>query len=464
MLFNSAEFILAFLPVTFIVYFALTHNGKIEYSRIWLVLASLFFYGWWNPNYLVLICISMLVNYGFATAISRNAIDKHRKLLLIGAIVFNVGLLGYYKYADFFISNFNVLLGSDYNLLNIILPLGISFFTFQQIAFVVDTYRREIQHVDLVQYSLFVCFFPQLIAGPIVHHKEIMPQFMDPDKWRIDTDNIARGIFIFNMGLAKKIIIADTFGQIANLGYQNFQSLDTVQSWITAFAYSVQLYFDFSGYSDMAIGIGLLFNISLPVNFRSPHKSANIQQFYRRWHITLSNFLRDYIYIPLGGNKKGELVTNLNLFLTFLIGGFWHGANWTFVIWGALNGIALIAHRMFQKTGIMLPQMIAVSITFLFVMFVRVFFRSENFSIASQILATMFGAGSSDVEFTLITSMYNAPIWIAGVILLFMPNSTEIGERFKHNSRFALMLVAMTMLNFTFMNSTIKQDFLYFDF
>jgi alginate O-acetyltransferase complex protein AlgI len=464
MLFNSAEFILAFLPVTFIVYFTLTHNGKVEFSRIWLVIASLFFYGWWNPNYLVLICISMLMNYGFAYTISKNTVERQRKLLLIAGIVFNVGLLGYYKYADFFIDNFNVLIGSDYNLLNIILPLGISFFTFQQIAFVVDTYRREIPQVDIVQYSLFVCFFPQLIAGPIVHHKEIMPQFMDREKLRINTDNIARGIFIFNMGLAKKIIIADTFGQIANLGYQNYQSLDTWQSWITAFAYSVQLYFDFSGYSDMAIGIGLLFNITLPVNFRSPHKSANIQQFYRRWHITLSNFLRDYIYIPLGGNKKGEFVTNLNLFLTFLIGGFWHGANWTFVIWGALNGIALIAHRMFQKTGVVIPQMVAVTITFLFVMFVRVFFRSENFSVASQILATMFGAGSGGAEFTLIASMYNAPIWIAGVILLFMPNSTEFGERFKHNSRFALMLVAMTMLNFTFMNSTIKQDFLYFDF
>lgn len=464
MLFNSIEFILIFLPATFVVYFSLTHNGYENVSRIWLVLTSLFFYGWWNPDYLILICISMLVNFTVARMLSFTEPTSQRKLLLATGVVFNVGLLGYFKYADFFISNFNVLLNEEFNLLNIILPLGISFFTFQQIAFIVDTYRREIERIDLVHYSLFVCFFPQLIAGPIVHHKEVMPQFFDKAKLYINTDNIARGIFIFNMGLAKKIIIADTFGQIANLGYQNYQALDTLQSWITALAYSVQLYFDFSGYSDMAIGIALLFNITLPVNFRSPHKSANIQQFYRRWHITLSNFLRDYVYIPLGGNKKGELATNINLFLTFLIGGFWHGANWTFVLWGALNGAALIAHRQFQKTGINLPEVAAISLTFVFVMLVRVFFRADDFSVASAMLATMFGAPATDSGFVLITSVYNAPIWVAGIVLLFMPNSTEIGDRFRHNVKYAAMLVAMTLLNFTFMNSTIKQDFLYFDF
>lgn len=464
MLFNSTEFILVFLPITLIVYFTLTHNGEEQISRIWLVMTSLFFYGWWNPDYLVLICISMLVNYSCARLMSTTEAQGNRKLLLGLGIIFNVGLLGYYKYADFFIQNFNVLLDNEFNLLNIILPLGISFFTFQQIAFIVDTYRREIDKVDLVHYSLFVCFFPQLIAGPIVHHKEVMPQFLNKTKLRVNPDNIAKGIFVFNMGLAKKIIIADTFGQIANLGYNNYEVLSTLQGWITALAYSIQLYFDFSGYSDMAIGIALLFNINLPVNFRSPHKSANIQQFYRRWHITLSNFLRDYVYIPLGGNKRGELATNINLFLTFLIGGFWHGANWTFVVWGALNGAALIAHRQFQKTGINMPEIVAISLTFVFVMLVRVFFRSDDFTVASGMLATMFGPAASDTGFVLIASMYNAPIWIAGIILLFMPNSTEIGDRFQPNLKYTAMLVAMTLLNFTFMNSTIKQDFLYFDF
>jgi D-alanyl-lipoteichoic acid acyltransferase DltB (MBOAT superfamily) len=392
MLFNSFEFIFVFLPVTLGLYFFLNHRGLYDFGKIWLVLASMVFYGWWNPSYLVLILTSVLVNFAVAYHMA-NAV-KYRKLLLWIGLIFNLALLGYYKYANFFISNVNVVLSTDFNVLNIILPLGISFFTFSQIAYLVDTYKGIVKEFNIVNYGLFVLFFPPLLSGPIVHHKEVMPQFEDRSARRINFENISKGLFLFNIGLAKKIIIADTFGEVVNRGYGNFELLNTLQSWITAFAYTVQLYFDFSGYSDMAIGIALMFNIVLPINFWSPHKAENIQQFYRRWHITLSRFLRDYVYIPLGGNKVSEARVNFNLFLTFLIGGLWHGANWTFVIWGAMNGAALVVHRLFQKTRIVMPHVMAVLITFLFVMLVRIFFRSPEFTTAVSVIAKMDRPGA----------------------------------------------------------------------
>ncbi len=462
MLFNSAEFIFVFLPVTLIIYFLLAHQQYDRAPKIWLVFASLVFYGWWNPKYLVLILVSIIVNFSIAKAMADE--QRYRKLFLIAGLTFNLLLLGYYKYADFFITNFNVVFDSDFNLINIILPLGISFFTFQQIAYLVDSYKGIVKEFDFLNYSLFVSFFPQIINGPIVHHKELMPQFLDPARAYINFNNIAKGIFVFNMGLAKKIIIADTFGEISNKGYANFEHLSQLQSWITSFAYTVQLYFDFSGYSDMAIGIGLLFNISLPINFWSPHKSESIQQFYRRWHITLSSFLRDYVYIPMGGNKKGEFMTNLNLFLTFLIGGLWHGANWTFVVWGAFNGLALVVHRLYQKTKIGMPHIMAVGITFLFVMVIRIFFRANDFSTAAYVLKTMIGINDPYDKFVLVESFYNAPFWVAGIILLFMQNSMQIAERFNPNIKYAVMLILMAIINLTFINSAVKHEFLYFDF
>lgn len=463
MLFNSWEFLLVFLPITFIVYFTLTHHRFDFESKAWLFFASLVFYGWWNPGYLFIILSSITVNFVTAHFMRRHQ-GSRRKSIFITGIVFNIGLLGYYKYADFFIQNFNHLVADDFNLLNIILPLGISFFTFQQIAFLFDTYYDKLKQIDFISYGTFVTFFPQLIAGPITHHRDIMPQFNDPSRRMINPDNIARGLLIFNIGLAKKIIIADTFGKIVSNGYGNFQVLSLEQSWITAFAYTIQLYFDFSGYSDMAIGLGLFFNIDIPINFNSPHRANSIQDFYRRWHITLSSFMRDYIYIPLGGNKVKEWRIRLNLFLTFLIGGFWHGANWTFVVWGALNGFALIVHRMFKKAGFSMNQYLAVVVTFVFVMLVRVFFRATDVSMANTVLLTMFGIRDSAGTATLITSFYDAPLWIAGVALLFFPNTNEIGRRFSTTPRFAMMITSLFILNFLFLNSAAKNDFLYFDF
>lgn len=464
MLFNSFEFIFVFLPISFLGYFTLTRYKYYLASKAWLFLASLFFYSWWNPKYIVLLLVSIFVNYFVGRFISKESRKSVKKLTLLLGIAFNVGLLGYYKYADFFISNYNALFNSDFTLVHIVLPLGISFFTFQQIAFLVDSYKNVVTEYNFIYYGVFVSFFPQLIAGPIVHHKEMMPQFLDHSLARVNFDNIARGIFLFNMGLAKKIIVADTFGKIVNNGYANSSLLNTAEGWITSIAYSIQLYFDFSGYSDMAIGLGLLFNIQIPVNFWSPYKSANIQEFWRRWHITLSRFLRDYIYIPLGGNRKGEVRTYWNLFLTFLIGGFWHGANWTFVLWGALHGLALVVQRLFEKLKVKIPHLVGVAVTFLFVTIAWVFFRANQWSIAMEVLDSMMGRRDPNADFRLIASFYDSPIWLAGVILLFVPNTNQIMERFSTNLRFVIMLILLVILNLTFMNSALKQDFLYFDF
>lgn len=311
MLFNSYEFIFLFLPVMFFGYFYLTSKRLIIGSKAWLVGGSLFFYGWWNVLYLPLILVSMLVNYAIGTSLPKIEKEggKHpskRSLLTVG-IIFNVGLLGYFKYTDFLLENFNGIFGSDVPLPHIVLPLAISFFTFQQIAYLVDSYRNETKEYDLLNYALFVTFFPQLIAGPIVHHKEMMPQFSS--KWNLVKNyrNIALGLFIFSIGLFKKVVIADTFAKWATQGFDQAPTLNFFEAWATSLSYTFQLYFDFSGYTDMAIGAALLFNIKLPINFNSPYKARNIQDFWRRWHITLSRFLRDYVYVPLGGQPIGQV-------------------------------------------------------------------------------------------------------------------------------------------------------------
>ena len=465
MLFNSFEFIFLFLPIVFIGYFALSKfSRQAGIPNLWLLVASLTFYGWNTPGNVILILCSILVNFTLGTSMERTEQKTRKKTLLIVGVVFNICLLGYYKYTDFLIENFNLVAGTNYNLLYIILPIGISFFTFQQIAFLVDIYKNEISEYNFLSYSVFVSFFPQLIAGPIVHHKEMMPQFKKKETSSISWFNLSKGVFVFNMGLAKKLVIADTFGKIATLGYGSSGMLTPAEGWITSLAYSGQLYFDFSGYSDMAIGLGLLFNIQLPQNFWSPYKSTSIKDFWRRWHITLSRFLRDYIYIPFGGNRKGVSRTHINLMLTFVIGGIWHGAGWTFVFWGFLHGGALVVHSLFQRTKIQLPNVVSIILTFLFVNAAWVFFRAESWQSAIEVLASMSGIQNPVNDFKLINSFYDAPIWLIGVVFVFMPNTNQFAERFKLNNFFAWAIILLTLLNLTFLNSSIKQEFLYFDF
>ncbi|MCW9026034.1 MAG: MBOAT family protein, partial [Thiovulaceae bacterium] len=354
MLFNSYEFIFMFLPITFFIYFFLNNKKLTEASKSWLVITSLFFYSWWNIIYLPLILTSMLFNFTVGNSLTKTKEHKQipKKSLLFIGIVANIGLLGYFKYSDFFISNLNIALDSNIELLHLALPLAISFFTFQQIAYLVDSYKSETKEYDFLNYAVFVSFFPQLIAGPIVHHKEMMPQFANIKNKIINYNNIALGLFIFSIGLFKKVIIADTFAIWATAGFDTAITLNLFEAWATSLSYTFQLYFDFSGYTDMAIGSALLFNIKLPINFNSPYKATNIQDFWRRWHITLSRFLKDYIYIPLGGNRKGNYRTYSNLMATFLIGGIWHGAGWTFIFWGFLHGFALVINRIWSSFGI----------------------------------------------------------------------------------------------------------------
>ena len=368
MLFNSYEFIFAFLPITFFIYFFLLSKRLVVGAKGFLVFASLFFYSWWNIIYLPLILSSMLFNYVIGNSLNGNKenIKLSKKSLLIIGVIANLSLLGYFKYADFFISNINYISESNIELLNLALPLAISFFTFQQIAYLVDSYRQETSEYDFLNYALFVTFFPQLIAGPIVHHKEMMPQFAS--KWNLvkSYKNIALGIFIFSIGLFKKVVIADTFAVWATNGFDKAETLHLIEAWATSLSYTFQLYFDFSGYTDMAIGAALLFNIKLPINFNSPYKAKDIQDFWRRWHITLSRFLRDYIYIPLGGNRKSSFRTYSNLMATFILGGLWHGAGWTFVFWGFLHGMALVVHRGWKALGFTMNSILAWFITFNF--------------------------------------------------------------------------------------------------
>ncbi|MDO8754395.1 MAG: MBOAT family O-acyltransferase, partial [Anaerolineales bacterium] len=319
-------------------------------GKAWLLAVSLFFYAYWNIAYLPLLVGSIFVNFAIGTTLCPGIASKYsaslRRFILSFGVAANIALLGYFKYANFLIETIDTVLGvGAAPLLQNLLPLGISFFTFTQIAYLIDSYRGEAKEYDFVNYALFVTFFPHLIAGPILHHREMMPQFESHWNLAVRYRHIALGLFIFSIGLFKKVIIADTFAIWADAGFDGGVALDFFSAWATSLSFTFQLYFDFSGYCDMAIGAALLFNIWLPINFNSPYKALDIRDFWRRWHITLSRYLRDYLYIPLGGNRGNIERVQLNIMATFILGGLWHGASWMFVIWGALHGSALILHR-----------------------------------------------------------------------------------------------------------------------
>ncbi len=480
MLFSSSIFIYAFLPIALAGYFLLARWRQGSLSRLWLAIASLFFYGYWGPKYLLLIGLSIIVNYLLGTRISRLVLTSGRPtpqgrgILLIG-ILLNVAGLVYFKYTDFLIETLNTFSDSQLTSLNLLLPLGISFFTFTQIAYLVDCSRAGVKDYSLVNYTLFVTFFPHLIAGPIVHHKDLMPQFASNSNLRFDFDNVTLGVFIFALGLIKKVLIADNLGQWANDGYASAQALTMVDAWGTSLLYSFQLYFDFSGYSDMAIGLALMFNISMPLNFNSPYQACNIQDFWRRWHMTLSRWLRDYIYIPLGGKRAALPRIYFNLFATFLVGGIWHGAGWTFLIWGALHGAAVVFHRIWQDFGLRLPSWIGWAITFMFVNFAWVFFRAEDLPTAQRMLSSMFGLNGSELGIVnggLLPIEAMLSLIFAALVAFLAPNSQQIAGLSPHNGRlhFKGGLIAAVLVGFAFFYAMVAQiqntpsDFLYFNF
>lgn len=399
MLFNSAEFLFLFLPLVMLAFHLAQRYGSVAVSLKVLVLASLFFYGWWQPVYLLLLLVSAFGNFYLAKLIHH----YRSKTLCAVAVTLNLASIVYYKYANFVLENLALASGQSWQIEQILLPLAISFFTFQQIAYVVDVYKKgEIEH-SLTNYLLFVTFFPQLIAGPIVHHGTMMPQFADQQRVGIRLNQVAVGLSIFSIGLFKKTVLADGVAAYANPVFnavdQGQLQPDLLVAWGGALAYTAQLYFDFSGYSDMAIGLALLFGIALPLNFNSPYQSLSITEFWRRWHITLSHFLRDYLYIALGGNRLGVFRRYLNLFLTMLLGGLWHGAGWNFLIWGALHGSYLIVNHGFValKPNLRwrLPTGLAVAlswgITFVAVVVGWVFFRATTLDGALVMLAGMVG-------------------------------------------------------------------------
>jgi alginate O-acetyltransferase complex protein AlgI len=438
MLFTSSEFLFGFLPVTFAVFFWIG-KWKPAAAAGWLAIASIFFYGWWNPKFVALLLASIALNYAAGVLIARS---KHGFKILTAAVSVDLILLGVFKYSNFFIATVNDVSGFGWTLTHIVLPLGISFFTFTQIAFLVDVHRKIAAEFNFVHYLLFITYFPHLIAGPVLHHKQMMPQFGDQRTYRLNFDSIAIGLTLFSIGMAKKILIADPISQFANPVFSAASAGHTpslLAAWSGALAYTFQLYFDFSGYSDMAIGISRLFGIQLPINFNSPYKSTNIIEFWRRWHMTLSQFLRDYLYIPLGGNRHGATRRYVNLGLTMILGGLWHGANWTFVFWGTLHGLFLCVNHLwvsirtragFPPRNTVVGRLAGVVVTFVSVVVAWVFFRADSFHAANLMLTGMAG-GHADIGWNALLgtlgiekfALYGA---LAASITWLMPNPYQI--------------------------------------
>lgn len=444
MVFSSLEFIYLFLPPVLLVFYVL-RALRLESAIIWwLVLASFAFYAWWSPPHLLLLCGSIAFNYGVHRILLRN----RSRILFVGGIVVNLGLLAVFKYADFLIGNVNGIVNLEMTELGLILPLAISFYTFQQISFLHDTWTSQTKPCDFKRYVLFVTFFPQLIAGPIVMQRETIPQFRLAVFANRTLLNLVLGSTLFFIGLFKKIVLADGIAPVANAAFglaDQGQMLPITASWFGAAAYTFQIYFDFSGYCDMALGLARLFGIRLPINFNSPYKALSIVEFWHRWHISLSRFLRDYLYIPLGGNRSGVLGRHGNLMLTMLLGGLWHGAGWNFVLWGALHGSYLIANHLWSASVLrgavraVLPpafySCLSWSLTMLAVVVAWVFFRAETFHGGMIMLQSM--AGLSDAVsvgwLEVIPDGEYAPAMLAAMlaIVLCLPNGLELTVNYR---------------------------------
>lgn len=349
MLFNSVIFITIFLPLALAGWYILQQMENPLYARVFLTGMSLWFYGYYNPGYLAVLLCSLLVNYGCSFLFEKAVSRRSRRAVFFLAMTYNLGSLFYYKYFNFFLDNVNFLFHSDWQAEKIMLPLGISFFTFQQISFVVDRYREKAPHYGLSEYACFITFFPQLIAGPIVLHDEFIPALRQRRNRKPCGGDFFDGMALFILGLGKKVLLADVLAIVVNAEYESIPYLDAPSAWLTIFLYMLELYFDFSGYCDMARGIGRMFGFHLPENFNAPLKAVSVKDFWKRWHMTLSRFLSSYVYIPLGGNRRGTAIKCRNLMVVFLVSGLWHGADWTFIVWGAMHGLAMVWETLFPR-------------------------------------------------------------------------------------------------------------------
>ena len=475
MIFSTYQFIFLFLPITFFVYFFFTHFKYYSIAKIWLAVASLYFYGHGSPDFFAFFLASVTGNYLVGSCLGRLDGEQkgQRKLLLFIGVMANVGLLGYYKYTDFFIENFNALTGMDFALKHIALPIGISFFTFQLIAFLVDAYRGETKQYDFINYLLFITFFPQLIVGPIIHHGEVVPQFENEKNLKLNYDNIAKGLFLFAIGCGKKIMLADPLTTNAQAFFADItEQLPLIESWYHSIEYTISYYFDLSGYADMAIGLGLMFNIMIPHNFDSPYKARNFQDYWRRWHITLSRFLGAYIFRSV--YRKGNKWRNYYIatMITFVVSGFWHGAGWTFVAWGIVNGVFVCTAAWMKRKNLKLPAILAYPMTMLGVVLARVLFVAENFTDAWNVYKGMLNfhsLGSSLYEILrqgwgfVKNNGTCSLVLLAGMIVCwFMPNSREMAERFKGGWKSVVFAAVLLVICIMQMNQVVQ--FLYFQF
>jgi alginate O-acetyltransferase complex protein AlgI len=492
MLFNSPSFLFLFLPTTVIVYLLLNRRGWFLVSKVWVACASLLFYGYANVEYLPLISGSIIFNYLIGMMIGKcgkrpvGGVYRGKGLLVFG-ILADLALLAYFKYARFFLAGINDLTNAQFPVLRLIFPLGISFFTFTQVAYLVDAYREATPEYDLLNYALFVSFFPRLLAGPIMRYKEMRPQLEAATGRTVNYGNLATAIFLLSIGLFKKVVLAHTCAEWANSGFNNTQVLTFVEAWVTSLSYSLELYFDFSGYTDMALGAALMFNFKIPVNFNSPYRAITIQDFWARWHMTLSRFLRDYVYIPLGGSRHGEYKTYQNLLITFLVCGLWHGSGWLFIFWGFLHGVAMVVHRLWRKLDVRMNAFLAWVITFNFINASWVFFRAKDWRDATGVLRGMVGINgiklpvswstklgflSDRVTFTkdwlgATQGSDESILVITGLFLmvLFAKNSNQMAEHFRPGWATALFTVSLLFIAFVYLLATdIPAKFIYLNF
>lgn len=498
MLFNSYIFIFIFLPLTLIGWYALNYVRAYEPAKFFLAGMSLWFYGYFNIYYLAVIIASILANYllSFLLKFSHTALT--RRIGLLAGLAINLGLLFYFKYYDFFFENINAIFHANFNLKHILLPLGISFFTFQQLSLIIDRCTQKAPHYSFADYITFVTFFPQLIAGPIVLHDEMIPQFDDLSNRRFSSDNFAKGIVLFTIGLGKKVLLADTLAIPVNFGFEQTAFLDTPSTLLVILAYTFEIYFDFSGYSDMAKGLGKMFNIELPVNFNSPYKACSVKELWQRWHMTLSRFFVQYVYIPLGGSRKGKLRTILNTFLVFFLSGLWHGANWTYVAWGTMQGLLVIWDNLGivgvkgsdgnTSSKIYIPRWLGWIFTFGFFNLSLYFFRSESMADAFQMFRNIFAfkntgyiykvAAKLDIpEFYLMKQIINLTrpnllqyaflvlfivLLLVSALILTRKNAVWIAENHPLNSKlsfFVTIIFVWSVISFSQVST-----FIYFNF
>lgn len=457
MLFNSYTFLFAFLPLTLLGFWILASRGNARGAMLWLLAMSLVFYGWWNPVYLILLVGSVVVNYWIGSVLAdASRAGMPNRFVLFAGISLNLGLIGWFKYLGFFAGIADAVAGTGFGPVAVALPLAISFFTFQQIAYLVDCHKGIAGETDIFKYALFVTFFPQLIAGPIVHHSEVMGQYERAFAKKLSSLNVACGLTLIAVGLFKKVVIADHLAVYASPVFADADAgvaVGFARAWSGTLAYTLQIYFDFSGYSDMAVGLARLFGVRLPINFFSPYRATSIIDFWRRWHMTLSRFLRDYLYVPLGGSRRGVPRRYVNLMITMLLGGLWHGAGWTFVVWGGLHGIFLVINHGWRHVCGRLNwggngavfQLLAWALTFLAVALAWVFFRADTFTGALAMLSGMAGVNdllpslglidAASVNTEAVNTMTGRRVWrwiAAGMLItLVMPNVYQLMRRYR---------------------------------